>query len=184
MTSELINVSDLNQYLYCPRRYWYLHFYYTQGKNYYRTDGKTKHENKSTRGGWTNEIYLESKELGLKGKIDILEEGEDASVPVERKRGSYYGYNDEIQLTGYCMLLSEEIEEEVREGVIYLYESDQRVHIVITEDHKEDLNKALSEMRSMTPDSPPDFVDNPNKCVNCSCREYCMPEESRMLGES
>ena len=36
MTDELINVSDLNQYQYCPRRYWYLHFFDTQGRNYQR----------------------------------------------------------------------------------------------------------------------------------------------------
>ena len=48
MTDELVNVSDLNQYLYCPRRYWYLHFFDTQGRNYYRVEGKTKHENKAT----------------------------------------------------------------------------------------------------------------------------------------
>lgn len=40
MTDELINVSDLNQYAYCPRRYWYLHFYDTQGRNYERIEGK------------------------------------------------------------------------------------------------------------------------------------------------
>ena len=184
MSEQLINVSDLNQYLYCPRRYWYLHFYNTQGKNYYRTDGKLKHENKSKRGGWTNEIYLESDKLGLKGKIDVLDEQGTASIPVERKRGDMYGYNDEIQLAGYCMLLSENTGEEVREGAIYLYETDQRMHIVITEDHKQDVLEAVETMHSMSPDSPPPFTDNPSKCEKCSCREYCMPEESKMLGET
>ena len=42
MTEELVNVSDLNQYIYCPRRYWYLNFYDTQGRNYERVEGKSE----------------------------------------------------------------------------------------------------------------------------------------------
>lgn len=73
MTDDLLNVADLNQFFYCQRRYWYLRFYDTQGRNYERIEGKSKHNNKSTRGDWVNELYLESEDLGLKGKIDILD---------------------------------------------------------------------------------------------------------------
>lgn len=65
-----------------------------------------------------NELYLESKELGLKGKIDILDVQDEQAMPVERKRaasGRYY-WNDELQLTGYCMLLEANNDEPVREG--------------------------------------------------------------------
>lgn len=186
MSEALVNVSDLNQYQYCPRRYWYLQFYDTQGQNYYRVEGKTKHKNKSTRGDWLNELYLESESLRLKGKIDVLDLEDGRSVPVERKRagsGNYY-WNDEIQIAGYCMLLEDNISESVQEGVIYLYETDQRMHIPIMKSHREAVQETVDQMLSMTPDDPPPFADNPNKCVKCSCREYCMPEESRMLDET
>jgi len=55
MTDELINVADLNQFSYCQRRYWYLHFYDTQGRNYERIEGKTTHEtNRPAEIGSTN----------------------------------------------------------------------------------------------------------------------------------
>lgn len=184
MHEDLVNVSDLNQYLYCPRRYWYLHFFDTQGENYYKTDGKLKHKNKARRGGWTNETYVESERLGLKGKVDVLEEEGSAMIPVERKRGENYGYNDEIQLAGYCMLLSESIEEEVREGAIYLYRTDQRIHVVITDSHKQKVSGVVSDILSMSQDKPPPFTEYPEKCKKCSTRKYCMPKESRMLGET
>jgi len=186
MNDELVNVSDLNQYQYCPRRYWYLHFYNTQGRNYYRVEGKTKHENKSTRGGWLDELYLESEPLRLKGKIDVLDLEDGRSVPVERKRGGSgdYYWNDEVQIAGYCMLLEDNIDEPVREGAIYLYETDQRMHIRITESHRKAVRETVEKMHSMSPDDPPPFTDNPSKCEKCSCREYCMPEESKMLGET
>lgn len=183
MTDELVNVSDLNQYAYCPRRYWYLHFYDTQGRNYERVEGKTKHENKSRRGNWVNELYVESEELGLKGKIDVIELEGDRVVPIERKRaesGEYYR-SDELQLAGYCLLLEDHLDEPVREGAIYLYETDQRMHVPITEDHREAVQEQIEAMRNMTVDSIPPFTDNPAKCEACSAREYCMPEETAKL---
>ena len=183
MTEELVNVSDLNQYKYCPRRYWYLHFYDTQGRNYYRVEGKTKHGNKATRGDWLNELYLESDSLGLKGKIDVLDLEDGRSVPIERKRaggGDYY-WNDEVQIAGYCMLLEEHVDESVREGAIYLYETDQRMHIPITESHREAVRKIVEAIRSMTVENIPPLVDSSNKCEACSARSYCMPAETALL---
>jgi len=183
MTEELINISDLNQYTYCPRRYWYLHFYDTQGRNYERIEGKTKHQNQGSRGDWLNELYLESQALGLKGKIDVLDLEGAQAVPVERKRaesGQYYR-SDKIQLAGYCMLLEEHLGEPVREGAIYLYETDQRMHVTITEDHRQAVREQIEQMQSMTVDTVPPLTDNPSKCEACSARTYCMPEETAML---
>ncbi len=183
MTEELVNVSDLNQFSYCPRRYWYLYFYDTQGRNYERVEGKTKHKNQSTRGDWVNELYLESEELGLKGKIDILDLQSDQVVPVERKRaesGDYYK-SDELQLAGYCMLLEEHLDEPVRQGAIYLYETDQRMHIPITESHREAVREQIEMIQSMTVNSIPPLTDNPKKCEACSARTYCMPKETAIL---
>ena len=179
----MINVSDLNQYGYCPRRYWYLHFYDTQGRNYERIDGKTTHESKSTRGDWINEIYLESEGLGLRGRIDVLDNDGEDMVPIERKRsqsGQYY-WNDELQLAGYCMLLEANISEAVPEGIIYLYSTDERKRIQITEQHRESVQEAISQIQSMSVDDIPPLVDNPNKCEKCSTRQYCMPYETALL---
>ena len=183
MTEELVNVSDLNQYQYCPRRYWYLHFFDTQGRNYQRIEGKAKHENKATRGDWLNELYLESESIGLKGKIDVLNLEDGRTIPIERKRassGDYY-WNDEVQIAGYCMLLEVNVDEMVREGAIYLYETDQRMHIPITENHREAVRETVDAMRSMSPNDVPPLTDNPKKCEKCSTREYCMPEETARL---
>ena len=176
---RLVNASMLNQYLYCPRRFWYIIYQDTQGDNYYKTDGKSKHENQSTRGGWTREIYIESTELGLKGKVDVFEDRE--GVPVERKRGDDYYPNDEIQLTAYCLLLEEAIDGVVNEGVIYLFGTDRRHRIRITEWHRNRLQEVLTEVREIDETTPPPFTDNPAKCEKCSTREYCMPEETARL---
>jgi CRISPR-associated exonuclease Cas4 len=183
MNRELVNVSDLNQYVYCPRRYWYLHFYDTQGRNFERVEGRTAHENQSTRGGWIRELYLESDDLGLKGKIDILDLEDGRTIPVERKRaesGDYYR-SDEIQITGYCLLLEDHLNEPVREGAIYLSETDQRMHVPITDDHRTEVREIVATMCDLSADHVPPLVDNPNKCEKCSTRQYCMPAETAIL---
>lgn len=182
MTEELINVSDLNQFSYCPRRYWYLRFFDTQGRNYERIEGKSMHDSQSTRGSWLNELYLENKDLGLKGKIDVLELDGDP-IPIERKRaesGDFFK-SDELQLAGYCLLLEAHLDKPIREGAIYLYETDQRMHIRITEEHREAVREQLDAMRSMSPDEIPPITDNPRKCEGCSTRSYCMPHETLTL---
>lgn len=50
MIDELVNVSDLNQYLYSPRRLYHLVFYQTQGMNRYLADGRMRHVNPGRRG--------------------------------------------------------------------------------------------------------------------------------------
>jgi len=113
----------------------------------------------------------------------VLDDDGEDMVPVERKRsqrGQYY-WNDELQLAGYCMLLEANISEAVPEGVIYLYSTDERKRIRITERHRESVQEAISQIQSMTVDDIPPLVDNPNKCEKCSTRQYCMPYETALL---
>lgn len=182
MIEQLINVSDLNQFAYCSRRYWYLHFFDTQGDSYERAEGTSLHNSESKQGGWIDELYLEDEDLGLKGKIDVLELQGDL-IPIEQKRaesGDYY-WSDELQLAGYCLLLESYLGEPVQEGAIYLYETDQRMHIRITDEHREAVHDQIEMMRSLTPDEVPSITDNPSKCEACSVRSYCMPEETLKL---
>ncbi len=176
----LVNVSDLNQYLYCARRLYYLMFYKTQGLNYYLADGRSKHKNQSRRGGWYREIYLKSEKMHMHGKIDIIE-GKADMTPIERKHGDSYYDNDEVQLAAYCMLLEDYLEEPVRLGYIYLFGTNERYAITITEWHREKVIETVEKIRSMSLDSIPDFTDNPKKCKNCSTSQYCLPVESKLL---
>lgn len=176
---KLVNVSAINQYLYCSRRYWYIYYYDTIGRNYQFVDGVTKHEQKARKGGWTEELYLESIEIGLKGKIDILEDEE--LIPVERKRGDQYYENDVMQVAGYCYLLEQCTGKAVDSGVIYLHGIDQRARIPFDPLMKEEISQIIEEIHSLSVNEPPPFTDNPKKCEACSAREYCMPAETARL---
>lgn len=179
---DLVQVQEINQFVYCPRRLYYQKFLDTVGMNYELADGRSQHEHKSRRGGWTEELYLRSNECGLHGKIDVLDEN-DTLTPVERKRaesGTYYE-SDELQLAGYCVLLEDNIGESVNVGYIYTESNDQRHAIRITDWHRDQVGEIVSIIRNMTVDNVPPLVDNPNKCDGCSARHYCMPKETAIL---
>jgi len=180
---QLVQVSALQEFVYCPRRYYYQRYHDQIGTPYELVDGRSKHATQSRRGGWTTERYFRSEELGLHGKIDLVESDRDSLTPVERKRaesGEYYP-SDEVQLAGYCMLLESVISEPVNVGYIYLYSTDERHAVRISEKHRRAVHEIVSRINSISVDTIPPFTDNPNKCDGCSARHYCMPAETAQL---
>lgn len=180
---ELVHVSALNEYVYCARRFYYQRFHDEIGTPYELVDGRSKHERQSHRGGWVTERYFRSNDLGLHGKIDLVESEDGVLTPVERKRaesGEYYP-SDEVQLAGYCMLLEAAIGESVNVGYIYLYSTDQRHAVRITEKHRRTVREIIDRIDAMSVDEIPPLTDNPSKCEACSAKEYCMPAETARL---
>jgi CRISPR-associated exonuclease Cas4 len=185
---EIVNAGHINQYLYCPRRYYYINYFDTIEMNFFLRDGQLKHENQSRKGGWIREFYIKSEKLGMHGKIDVLESKNIKSIgttltPIERKRGTSYHDNDEVQLAAYCMLLEDYLGEPVRMGYLYLFGTNERYAITITDWHRNKVREVVQAIRSMRLDRIPDFADNPKKCEKCSTAAYCLPEETRMLQE-
>ncbi|WP_254768247.1 CRISPR-associated protein Cas4 [Salinilacihabitans rarus] len=180
---ELVHVSALQEFVYCSRRYYYHRYHDQIGSPFELVDGRSKHATQSRRGGWTTERYFRSEELGLHGKIDLVESDHGSLTPVERKRaesGDYY-LSDEVQLAGYCMLLESAIDEQVNVGYIYLYSTDERHAIRISDNHRQTVEETVSRINSMTVSSIPPFTDNPSKCDGCSAREYCLPAETARM---
>lgn len=178
----LVQVQDINQFVYCPRRLYYQTFLDTVGKNYELTDGRESHQNASRRGGWTNELYLRSERHGIHGKIDVLED--DGTVtPIERKRaesGTYYE-SDELQLAAYCMLLEDNVPGSVNVGYIYTESNDRRHTVRVQDWHRKQVAEIVSIIDSMTVNDIPPLTNNPSKCEACSARSYCMPAETAAL---
>jgi len=132
------------------------------------------------------EFYIKSEKLGMHGKIDVLESKNIKSVgttltPIERKRGSSYHDNDEVQLAAYCLLLEDYLGEPVKMGYLYLFGTNERYAITITDWHRQKVTQVVEAIRNMTLDRIPDFADNRHKCEKCSTVQYCMPEETKML---
>ena len=179
---ELVNVSDLNQYLYCPRRLYYIRFFDTIGLNADLVSGRLRHQNLSRRGGWILERYLYSERLCLHGKVDLIED-DNGPVPVERKSGIRVYDNDRIQLAAYALLIEEWYECEISIGYIYLFSTRRRFEVVISDDLRDSVSATVQAILSMKLTDIPPIQNNLNKCKRCSVLSYCLPHESRIVGE-
>jgi len=169
----------LNQYLYCPRRYWYYRFYDAGDRSPDLVEGNALHDGQSRTAEQYREQYFSAPSLGLHGKVDLVEvDNEDTLVPVERKRarkGRYY-WNDEVQLAGYCLLVAVASGlDTVPDGYIYLYSTDERHRIEVTDEHRTAVTETVESIKALSPTVPPELVENPNKCRGCSVRHECLP---------
>ena len=151
-------------------------------------DGQRQHDRQSQHPDWIRERYLRSEQLGLHGCVDVLDESETDTttpIPVERKRatsGRVYR-NDEIQVTAYGLLLeaTSGAVETVDYGIVYLYETDERHRIELTQDRREAVHSIREKILQLESDDPPSLVENRNKCRGCSVRHYCQPETETYL---
>lgn len=82
------------------------------------------------------------------------------------------------------MLLEDAIDEPVNVGYIYLYSTDTRHSVRITQDHRETVRKIRQRIRSMSVGSVPPLTQNQSKCEACSAKTYCMPGETALLSPS
>lgn len=182
---ELVHVSAINCFVYCPRRYYYLRYYDVAQTSASLVAGRIQHKRHSRRGGQVRELYLRSDELGLHGKVDVVEsEGpENAQTPIERKQassGEVYT-NDRLQIAAYCMLLESRLSEPVNLGYIYTRSTDTRHTVRITPKMREAVRNVVDRIRSMNVEDIPPFTQQPTKCERCSVEHYCLPAETREL---
>ena len=125
-SDELINVSALNQYTYCPRRCGLIYLENEFSDNIHTLRGNAEHERVdqtgyvTTREGARTEYALPiwSERLGLIGKCDVVEFWPDGNIyPVEYKHGvRKKRLNDDLQLVTQALCLEEMTDKVITHG--------------------------------------------------------------------
>ena len=122
---ELIPLSALNQYAYCPRRCYLIHAEGEFVDNVHTLRGSHEHERvdqlqHEVSAGVRVEYSLPvwSQRLGLTGRCDVVEFHPDGSVyPVEYKHGKRKRWmNDDLQLAAQALCLEETLGQPVAKG--------------------------------------------------------------------
>jgi len=123
------------------------------------------------------EIYIESDELELKGRIDRIEKYSDKYIPVEIKTGRaprdgvWEGHL--IQIGAYMMLMEEHFGVPVNEGKVHYLDSGERI-VKMNPFLREEIIRLKDEVKLLLNSKDlPDFVDNKNKCKTCPLKEEC-----------
>src|ERR1044072_8698897 len=124
---DAIFLSALNQYDYCPRRYYYMFSENVFVDNEHTVEGALQHErvdsgerSSQADGVRLRSVYLYSRRLGICGKADVIEEKNREGYPVEHKKGRRGTWvNDELQICAQGLCLEEMLGTAVSHGYLF-----------------------------------------------------------------
>lgn len=181
---DLILVSALQHYVYCPRQCALIHVEHVWDENIFTLRGRRIHERADTPRHVVDEsrtveyaLPIWSDRLGLIGKADVVEFLSDGTpYPVEYKAGPRTGKKaDEVQLCAQALCLEEMFGLPVPKGALYYHGSRRRREVVFTPSLKDEVHRVTSAIRSMIRQRhmPPPVADQ--RCRHCSLLDACMP---------
>ena len=193
MEEEFLNISELRQFCFCPRIP-YFHKYISSSKNIkpaWVSQGKDYHdkESKLVARRDLKKLNLEQaekffdyplydKELGLKGKADLLLVTSDKVYPVEFKmygNSPYKGHK--IQLCAYGMIASSLLKKELGQGFIIYSKITKIKDIEFTQELKEEVLKIRDKVISNYDKVLPDSNVQIEKCYQCEFIRHCNDRE-------
>jgi len=202
---EYLPARMLNEFVYCPRLFYYEWVEGVFVDNRETVEGTLRHQKMDAKedalptaeslaeSGETihsRSVTLSSDVHGLIAKLDLIEGNADGCVtPVDYKRGAprlrddggelTAWDTDRVQLAAQALVLRDN-GYRCEEGVIYYVSTRQRVRVAIDEALVNQTVTALRDARAAaaSPRIPPPLIDSP-KCPRCSLVGVCLPDETR-----
>jgi CRISPR-associated exonuclease Cas4 len=181
---ELIPLSALQHYAFCPRQCALIHIEQEWSENRFTAEGRLQHDRvdrpeHETRDGVRVEyaVPLRSLRWGLVGKADVVEFHQSGAFPVEHKRGRPKPTHcDLVQLCAQALCLEEMLGGSVLRGAIFYGKPRRRLNVEFDRALREETQQAIASTRALldsgrTP--PPNF--EAKKCDACSLKEVCLP---------
>lgn len=189
---DLIPISALQHFLYCPRQCALIHLEQLWADNRQTAEGQLLHQRadkpqvERRRGVRTvTAMPLLSLPLGITGKADVVEfhvvdDGERA-FPVEYKRGRPKAHRaDEVQLCAQALCLEAMLGTVVETGALFYGQTRRRQDVAFDAALRELTHKVIADTRQMLAGGRTPLVSyDPKRCDRCSLIELCQP---RWLG--
>jgi len=182
--SELVMISALEHWAYCPRQCALIHIDQTFDENLYTLRGRMEHERVHEAGSESQGdvrvergLALWSRRLGLVGKSDVVEFHGSAPYPIEYKHGRKRQRDPaEIQLCAQAMCLEEMTGQPVPKGAIFHQGSRRRTEITLDENLRRRVEEAVAAVRALLSSQTLPAPVNDARCDLCSLKESCLPE--------
>lgn len=185
---EMVTISLLKQYIYCPRVVYYETC--TPGvrpRTYKMQAGNEAHDRERERAARRTltayhipkgeryfDVRLLSSRLKLSGLIDEVVLTPDEAIVVDYKLASWAGENHLIQLGAYSLMVEEAFHLPVHRGFIYLLNPRRFESVLIDEALRNSVMETLKSIdRIRLYEYMPPPIDQPNKCASCEFRRFC-----------
>ena len=190
--AELIPLSYINQWAYCPRRFWYMYVHGEMTINSHVQRGVINHEQVHTPGYATTaeqvvvrrSVAVYSYTLGISGVCDLIEEHADGVwIPVEYKQGRRgHWVNDHAQLCAQALCLEEMTGKTLARGRLFYFDDHRREEVQFTPELRSTTRALLQAMRyALAVDTLPPHTEQTARCKGCSLVDICLPTEIRLL---
>lgn len=189
MDDELIAISALSHYSYCPRRCALIHIEQVWTENRFTAEGRIMHErvhdeSRESRGDVRIDygVSLRSLRLGLIGKADVVEfhrqpDGAWLPFPVEYKRGKPKADDcDRVQLCAQAICLEEMLSVAIPEGALFYGQTRHRLDVVFDEALRRETETIARQVRDLiaSGQTPPPIYEK--RCESCSLMADCLPK--------
>lgn len=189
---DLIPISALQHYLYCPRQCALIHLEQQWAENRQTAEGQLLHQRadkpriERRRGLRTvTAMPLLSLELGITGKADVVEfhvgEAGERAFPVEYKRGRPKAHRaDEVQLCAQALCMEAMLGTPVEAGALFYGEIRRRQDVAFDSILRGLTRQVISDTRRMLASRyTPSGIYSSQLCDRCSLIDICQP---RWLG--
>ena len=188
---ELIPISVLQHYSYCPRQVALIHLEQLWEENLYTAQGNVLHErvdvvhHESRRNIRTEYgMAIRSLKYGLIGKADVVEFelGDNKTyvniIPIEFKRGKRKVKDqDRIQLYAQALCLEEMFQINISVGQFYYLQEHRRSTVEFTDDLKRSTKQIIKDsMVLLSSNKTPQAHYEKTRCDRCSLIDLCMPK--------
>lgn len=198
---EYLPARMLNEYVYCPRLFFYEWVIGVFQENADTLEGKSQHKRVDAVASplpsadelddtmRSRSVSMSSDRYGVIARMDLIEVNNGAVTPVDYKHGqpreAQEGLQlwpaDRIQLAVQCLILRDN-GYQCDEGLVYYFKTKQRVRVQFDDALFSETLQVIEEARSVAASGviPPPLVDSP-KCPGCSLVGICLPDETAGL---
>jgi CRISPR-associated exonuclease Cas4 len=186
---DLIQLSSLQHYAFCPRQCALIHVEQVWAENRLTAEGRIMHEHvheesDESRGDVRIErgASLRSLRLGLIGKADVVEyhrraDGTWQAYPVEYKRGKPKpDHSDKIQLCAQALCLEEMLNASIPAGALFYGKTRRRLDVDFDEALRLETATAAIKTHELIDAGITPAPFYAKRCESCSLMAECMPK--------
>ena len=197
---DYLLLSGLQHFAFCRRQWALIHMEQQWAENRLTAEGEAQHKHAHDE-GFTEKrkdllvirgLRVSSAELGVAGACDVVEftkseqgvplaghRGLWTACPVEYKHGkAKQDDSDALQLCGQAMCLEEMLGCSIRTGFVFYHETRRRQEVELTEELRDKVRDALSEMHDYLKRGYTPRPKRGRKCSSCSLKDICLPKIS------
>lgn len=187
---DLIQLSALQHYAFCPRQCALIHVEQIWQDNRLTAEGKIMHEHVHQQGDESRGnvriargVQLRSLKLGLVGVADVVEFHRVAvsvwqPFPVEYKRGKPKpDVSDSVQLCAQAICLEEMLSVTVPRGALFYGRTRRRFDVIFDQALRRKTEETAKEVRSLIELGRTPLPVYSKRCESCSLIGECMPKK-------